>query len=281
MTFIPSPTLRTLSLSDAAPDSFLFAVFGKETFLKHSSQGREVFPELGELRDFLSRFSDISLLYLGELDGRSCVGVHFDFAPSLPDGFFPVQSRHVLATFPPDFSAALCRGRILLSWRKNHRFCGKCGSQTAVSSKEPALQCLTCGNLYFPQISPAVIVLVTRGHEVLLAHNRQFTDGMFGLVAGFVEAGECLEDAVRRELREETGVEIKDLKYRKSQSWPFPNSLMFGFRAEYSSGEARADGVELDDVRWFTASALPQIPPPGSIARSLLDEWLLEQENAG
>lgn len=297
MTFIPSQKLQFLNRSNVDPCSFLFAFSGKETFLKRTPDSSEtpagipaktseealigrfpLFNEFGNLLPATSETSDAPLLHIGELNGRSCVATQLDPVAELPETFFSVPSRRVLAAFPSDFCTAFCRARILLFWQKNHRFCGKCGSPTSTFPDAPALQCVSCGNLYFPQIAPAVIVLVSRNDEILLAHNRQFTNGMFGLIAGFVEAGESAEEAVRRELREEVGIEIQCLEYRKSQSWPFPNSLMLGFRAEYLSGEARADGVELDEARWFTANNLPQIPPPGSIARTLLDEWFVERK---
>jgi NAD+ diphosphatase len=172
------------------------------------------------------------------------------------------------------------RGMALLRWLETARFCGACGSP--LEDKEGGgddaggRACTACGRLHFPRISPAVIVLIRKGKRALLAHNARFRSGFFGLIAGFVEAGETLEEAAAREAREEAGVEIRDLRYVKSQPWPFPDSLMVAFNAEWASGEARPDGVEIGELRWCLPSELPEIPPKGSVARYLLDEFARE-----
>ncbi len=206
-----------------------------------------------------------------------------DEEQKLEKSCFVAPSRYVLATFLEPSASALCRARELLFWRKMHRRCGRCGEKLTESTTDMALVCETCHARYYPQIAPAVIVLVTRKGEgvqeeqVLLGHNRNFYGRMYSLIAGFVEAGESAEEAVRRELREETGIEVKNITYRRSQCWPYPFSLMLGFRAEYASGEARGDGVELDDVQWFSRGSMPMIPQPGSIAYRLLTEWIEEK----
>ena len=136
-----------------------------------------------------------------------------------------------------------------------------------------ALVCPDCGLRYYPQLAPAVIVAVTRnsGSELLLAHNRGFEPGVYSLIAGFVEAGESVEAAVRRELREECGIAVRDIRYLTSQVWPFPNSLMLAFAAEYASGAARPDGEELSDLGWFTAADHPRLPGAGSVARRVIE----------
>lgn len=248
-------------------DPFLFFTAGKDVLLC----GTE-FPRLTQIHTLLD---GQTLLELGEMDGVPCWGIMAEtFPEKLPDGIRPVMCRDVFAAFHHDWCLALCRARIQLQWLQNHRFCGKCAARTVPAKTDIGLACPACGARFFPQIAPAVIVLVTRGERILLAHNRQFTNGMYGLAAGFVEAGESAEDAVTRELMEEVGISVKNVTYVRSQSWPFPNSLMLGFRAEYASGELRPDGKELDDAGWFSHDALPMIPPPGSIARTLIDEWL-------
>jgi NAD+ diphosphatase len=162
-------------------------------------------------------------------------------------------------------------------WRTESAFCGRCGSPNGDATDELARLCPKCGRREYARISPAVIVLVTRDDgRALLAHNAKFREGLYSLVAGFVEAGESLEHTVAREIREEVGVEVQDIEYRASQAWPFPNSLMLAFRARWASGEPRPDNVEIADVRWFAPDALPEIPAPGSISRALIDEWLRE-----
>jgi NAD+ diphosphatase len=134
--------------------------------------------------------------------------------------------------------------------------------------------CPRCKRLFFPRMSPAVIVLVRKGDAMLLGHNVRFPGKRHSLLAGFVEIGETIEEAAAREIREEAGIEIKNLRYLKSQPWPFPDSLMLGFTAEWASGEARPDGEELDHLGWYTIDDLPEMPMKGSIARSIIDSFI-------
>jgi len=175
---------------------------------------------------------------------------------------------------------ALCRARELLFWRKMHRYCGACRAELVPSSTDSALVCPQCHAHYYPQIAPAVIVAVTRnnGKELLLAHNRTFEPGIFGLLAGFVESGETVEQAVVREIQEETGVQVGNIRYLASQPWPFPNSLMLAFRAEYVSGDLQPDGTELTEAGWFSRDKLPNLPPPGSIARRIIENFLQKDQ---
>ena len=175
-------------------------------------------------------------------------------------------------------------GRILRSyhisiWRQESRFCGSCGTANKdADSAEPARQCPACGRLEFPRISPAVITLVTNDRgEALLAHNMKFTSGIYSLIAGFNEAGESLEATVAREIKEEVNLDVKDIRYVRSQPWPFPNSLMLGFTARYSGGELRPDGIEIEDAQWFSRDKLPNLPGNGSVSRYLINLWLMSK----
>ena len=172
-------------------------------------------------------------------------------------------------------------GRILRShhislWRKESRFCGSCGGANRdAGSGELARQCSVCGRLEFPRISPAVITIVTNDKgEALLAHNKKFAAGVYSLIAGFNEAGESLEATVAREIKEEVNLDVKDIRYIRSQPWPFPNSLMLGFTARYNGGELRPDGIEIEDARWFSRDTLPALPGNGSVSRYLIGLWL-------
>jgi NAD+ diphosphatase len=162
----------------------------------------------------------------------------------------------------------------IVEWARTHRFCGRCGGATASAPGERAMRCPGCGLLSFPRLAPAVIVLVTRGDEALLARGRQFPLPMYSCLAGFVEPGETLEEAVRREVREEVGIELANLRYEGSQPWPFPHSLMIGFTATWAGGEIAIDEAEILDAGWYRRDELPMIPPPISIARRLIDLWL-------
>jgi NAD+ diphosphatase len=162
----------------------------------------------------------------------------------------------------------------IVDWARSHRFCGRCGTRTVHSDNDRSMRCPSCALLAFPRLAPAIITLVTRGDEALLARGVQFRGPMFSCLAGFVEPGETLEQAVAREVREEVGVGIDDIRYWGSQPWPFPHSLMLGFRARWTEGEIVIDPVEIAEAGWFTRDALPNIPPRISIARKLIDLWI-------
>ncbi len=163
----------------------------------------------------------------------------------------------------------------LLYWDRNTRFCGICGApmvmDTVISKR-----CTNCGKIMWPQLATAIIVLINRGDELLLVHARNFKSDFYGCIAGFVETGESLEEAVRREVMEETHIEITNLRYFKSQPWPYPCGLMVGFFAEYKSGELALQESELSKGGWFNKDNLPTIPEKLSLARMLIDRWLEE-----
>jgi len=166
----------------------------------------------------------------------------------------------------------------LVEFDDTHRYCGRCGRPTeAGPTGERARVCRSCEMSFYPRIPPAVIVLVEKGDAVLLARGPRFPPGRFGAVAGFVETGETLEAAVQREVAEEVGIAVSDVRYFGSQPWPFGKSLMIGFRARYLSGEIRPDGVEIVEAAWFRRHELPELPPKISMARKLIEAYLAER----
>ncbi|MDR2746673.1 MAG: NAD(+) diphosphatase, partial [Treponema sp.] len=169
----------------------------------------------------------------------------------------------------------LLRAYHIAQWRKDSAYCGSCGTKNTDAPDELARLCPSCGRREYPRISPAVITLITNDRgEALLAHNSKFAGGVYSLIAGFNEAGESLEATVAREIREEVGLEVKDIRYIASQPWPFPNSLMLGFTARHASGEIRPDGEEIMDARWFSPGKLPSLPGFGSVSRYLINGWI-------
>ncbi len=164
----------------------------------------------------------------------------------------------------------------LAEWASTHRFCGRCATPTQRVDGERCLRCPACGLMAYPRISPAVIVLVRRGDEALLARGARFPLPFYSTLAGFVEVGESLEETVHREIREEVGVEVDRVTYFGSQPWPFPHSLMIGFNCAWVSGDIHPDRTEILDAQWFRADALPSVPPPLSIARRLIDAWVAD-----
>ncbi len=161
----------------------------------------------------------------------------------------------------------------LLYWDRNTKYCGSCGAYTVMNTPI-SKKCMKCGKEIWPQLATAIIVLVHKGNEILLVHARNFKGNFHGLVAGFVETGETLEEAVVREVREETGLKINNIKYFGSQPWPYPCGLMIGFNADYVEGIIKLQESELTSGTWYTRDNLPQIPEPLSIARKLIDNWL-------
>jgi NAD+ diphosphatase len=162
------------------------------------------------------------------------------------------------------------RAAQVLEWDRAHRFCGACGTPTELHGQDRARQCPACGHVAYPRLSPAMMVLVYRGRELLLARSPHYAPGMFSALAGFVEAGESLEDCVHREVAEEVGVRVRNLRYFGSQSWPFPHSLMLAFTAEWVSGEIVPEPGEIEAADWYDIDALPGVPPRFSIAGHLI-----------
>lgn len=164
----------------------------------------------------------------------------------------------------------------VLEWATTHRYCGRCATPTERLPDERCMRCPSCALLSYPRIAPAVIVLVRRGEEALLARGARFPLPFHSTLAGFVEIGETLEQTVSREIREEVGIEVRGVTYFGSQPWPFPHSLMVGFTAHWAAGDIRCDPREIVEAAWFRRDALPPIPPRLSIARRLIDAWLRE-----
>lgn len=200
-----------------------------------------------------------------------------DEAP-LPSGFAAYDLRALFERFD-EFELGLAgRAKQIAHWDRDHQFCGRCGTRTESLTDERARRCPRCGLTAYPRISPAIIVAVTRqfedGPRILLARNHRFPPGRYSVIAGFVEAGETLEECVRREVEEETGIQVDNIRYFGSQPWPFPNSLMIGFTAAYAGGEIVIGAGEIADAQWFTADALPLLPPKISIARRLIEDFV-------
>jgi NAD+ diphosphatase len=224
---------------------------------------------------------------LGVLDGAACWALDVDVDgdgrpdvvhPDVADGLVPLMGLYGRVD---DVRWTLAgRAVQLVEWDRTTRFCGRCATPTEPAPGERARRCPRCGLLAFPRLAPAVITLVERPGEALLARGRAFPIPMYSCIAGFVEPGETLEDAVRREVQEEVGVELGRVRYAASQPWPFPHSLMIGFEAEWASGAIRIDEDEIVDAAWFRPDDLPTIPPGMSIARRLIDAWL-ERVGAG
>jgi NAD+ diphosphatase len=191
-------------------------------------------------------------------------------AENPPPGFAWVRVRWLIGQELP-WARAACRALGMLNWRIRHRFCGECAAPMEEHPTEMARQCSACGQIEYPGISPAVIVRVEKAGKMLLARHVQRVQDLYTCLAGYIEVGESAEDCVHREVREEVGLEVSDVRYVGSQHWPYPNQLMLAFTAQWTSGELRLEAAELSEARWFDPADLPpNIPPAGSVAYRLI-----------
>lgn len=190
---------------------------------------------------------------------------------SVPDGYQLIPIRELIQLWSTTEFLQASRAVQLLEWRRNHKFCSHCGHATEIHSKEYAMVCPACGYHQYPRVQPCVITIITKGDdELLLAKSARNKSNMYGLIAGFVEVGETLEEAVQREAFEEVGVKLKNIRYMSSQPWPFPSNLMIAFHAEYDSGDIQLQLEEISDAQFFKFDQLPEIPFKGSIAHSMI-----------
>lgn len=218
--------------------------------------------------------------YLGLLEGRPCYAVELAEDTKPPEGMAFQGLRQLFNRLEEDLFWIAGRAVQIVDWDRTHQFCGKCGSRMITKSRERAKECPQCGLVNYPRLSPAIIVLVERGSQILLARSHRFPPGVYSVLAGFVDPGETLEEAVIREVKEETGIQVKDIHYFGSQPWPFPHSLMIAFTAVYAGGEIVIEDEEIEAAGWFTANNLPALPNKISIARKLID-WFLAKQGKG
>lgn len=213
----------------------------------------------------------IEPLYLGRWDGQPCRLVELVREQALPGGVAAVSFLEENPQLPIELLSLGGLGRMALHWEHSSRYCSACGVALARLAGEWGKHCPGCRAHHFPHIHPCAIVLVTRPGEFLLTRKSNWAPHRYSLVAGFAELGECLEETVAREVAEETGVAVRNIKYLGSQCWPFPSQLMCGFVADYAGGDVKVDHRELEDARWFRVDDLPTLPPKRSIARYIID----------
>jgi len=218
--------------------------------------------------------------YLGTLNGRHCLAFTLTEEQALPGHAELMGMRNFILEAEDTAAAVAGLALQVVEWDRTHRYCGSCGKPTLPHASDRARVCPDCRQTYYPRISPVVMALVTRGRQLLLTRKPGYIAGRYTVVAGFVEPGETLEHALIREVREETAVESANPLYFGSQPWPFPNSLVMAFALEYAGGEARADGVELEEARWFDIDALPDLPEAVHISRQLIDATIARLRSA-
>ncbi len=218
---------------------------------------------------------------VGSLGGRECYVVDLDSDADPPEGMVFRDLRGLFASIGEDLFRMAGRAVQIVDFDRTHQFCGRCSAKMAPGPDKLSKKCTRCGTVYHPRLSPAAIMLVRRGEELLLARSPGFPEGMYSVLAGFVEPGESIEETISREVLEEVGVEVENVRYFGSQPWPFPHSLMIGFTADYAGGEIEPQAEEIEAAGWYRVDALPDLPPRVSIARAMIDAFIAEHDGNG
>ncbi len=266
----------------AAPDDLrgdrVWLVFKGHHVLVSDDPSASFFPELKDAgwlglpeisRHFIGHYSP------DQVDSKGVFAIAVADDSVAPDGYHFDDLRRVLGQVSDEQFGMAGRALQILEWDRFHRFCGRCGTPTTFHPRgERSRVCPSCAASYYPRINPCVIVLVTRGEELLLARAQRFNRPMYSTLAGFIEAGETAEETLVREVMEEVGVQVRNVRYFASQSWPFPGNLMLGFHADYAGGDIVVQEEEIADAQFFHYTELPQIPPAGSIAYALIQDFV-------
>ena len=271
--FLPAvePTEDAWAAGTGVPRGWCFAFSRTDMLVMAVGADALQIPSWEELREW--DVPAVRYQYLGALDGEPCWSVELSLDAPLPAMASLTSLRALYDQLPEPLYAITGRAAQVIAWERDHQFCGRCGNPTDRVAGERGRRCGGCDLIAYPRLSPAIIVLIERGNHILLARGHAFLPGRFGIIAGFVEPGESLEDAVRREVREEVGIELGPIEYFGSQPWPFPHGIMIGFRAGYLRGEIRLEDGELAEAGWYGLDDLPDIPSKLSIARRLIDDW--------
>jgi NAD+ diphosphatase len=255
--------------------AYWFAFSGYKLLVEVTEKGFRV-PVAVDRASF--HLTPVRSQYLGLLNGKPCYSAECSPAAPAPVSMEFKGLRGLFGDLGEELFSIAGRALLIMDWDRTHQFCGQCGTPTADKTSERAKVCTQCGLVDYPRMSPAIIVAVKKGEQLLLARASRFPDGLYSVIAGFVEPGESLEECLQREVREETGIEVNHIRYFGSQAWPFPNSLMIGFTADHARGEIAIDGREVVDAGWFAAENLPTIPERLSIARRLIDHSLAKND---
>jgi NAD+ diphosphatase len=261
-------TPAVLPAAPATESAWCFAFVDGQLLVLEGDDGTGLAPQPWSLFEPLAP----SRHYLGQLDGIDCWT--FSLREPLP-GFTRKPLRAAMMSFGEPLMGVAGRAAQVLEWDRAHRYCGVCGTPTEPQANERSRKCPSCGHTAYPRLSPAMMVLVWRPGQLLLARSPHYVPGVYSALAGFVEAGESLEQCVHREVAEEVGVRVRDLRYYGSQSWPFPHSLMVAYTAEWVDGEIVKQEGEIEDAQWFAFDALPKIPPRFSISGHLIRDTVV------
>ncbi len=261
--------LRCISHED------LWYVFADDKLLV-KEDGDEITVITGkDLNDLNLHIDNIQCM--GACEGYNCFSGEVNVEDQL-DNYKFVDLKALTTIFDEEEFLAAAKGLLLLNWIKSNKYCGSCGNEMKKkdSEDERAMICTNCNYTTWPRTSPAIIVAVTKGDKLLLAHNRGFSEGVYSVIAGFVEYGETFEQCVKREVYEETGIKVKNIKYFDNQPWPFPNSMMIGFTAEYLEGEIQEDKNEIVHADWFSKDEIEKVTKKSKSIGYGLIEWFMK-----
>jgi len=218
-----------------------------------------------------------SLLYIGHSNDTPVYAADIPVSSPVPDGWMRSDVRSLYTKISDEEMSIAALAVQLVDFDRTTRYCGRCGTKTHPLRSERAKLCPGCNQITYPRLSPAIIVLVRNGNSILLARSPRFPPGVHSLIAGFAEPGETLEETVQREVFEEVGITVKSIRYIASEPWPFPHSMMIGFKADYAGGDIRVDNKEIESAGWFCRNKLPLLPAPLSLSRALIDAWVKKE----
>ena len=257
--------------AEKGPRDTLYFLINDQKIVVHHDRDRYRLPSESDL---LSCAFDVQQSrFIGFLGEHHCYALEVVEGVVLPDSLKSISQRDVFAQFSASEIKAISLAKQVITWDKQYRFCGQCGEPTIEMEDERAKACTKCDLTFYPRLSPSIIVSVVKGEQILLARSARFPQGMYSVLAGFVEPGETLEECIVREIEEEVGIRVQNIEYFGSQNWPFPHSLMIAFTTDYASGEITIDNNEIVDAQWFTADDLPRLPGSYSIAREMIDHF--------
>jgi len=258
-------------------DAYWFA-FSNDRLLVIDQENNVDIPKCSSLENI--DINPIRTQYLGTYDSVDCYSAELEKIDP-PENFSFIDLRKVFEVISEDMFLLAGRAKQIMEWDRDHQICSRCGTPTKHNGFDRSKKCPNCKLSQFPVLSAAVIMAVHKDDQILLAQSRRFAGGgWYSVLAGFVEPGETLEEAVAREVKEEVGIDIKNVQYFGSQPWPFPHSLMVGFTAEYAGGDIVLQDEEISDAKWFTLETLPKVPGKISIARKLIDNFIDTQQQS-
>ena len=271
---MPDAFSPRVAVADGASGTALWFVFQASKLLVFDHEATLSVPQAGALAQL--QLDPVRQHYLGQLLDQPCYCAELADHASMPEGASLLGLREVYGRMSDDYFALAGRAVQILAWDRSHQFCGACATPTVLKANERARECPQCKLVSYPRLAPAVMVLVRRGDQILLGRSPHFPPGMFSALAGFVDPGESLEQTIAREVQEEVGLKVTNVKYFASQPWPFPHSLMIAFTADYLDGVITPDPAEIEDAQWFDLNNLPRLPSKISISRRLIDSVITD-----